>query len=293
MASPMVGIRCRGFKGWSLSGWSSFHLSLVGRRPTSISDNPTWNKDAHLPRPSYFDYKACFDKGDFVLDDDSDIDSEDEAEDCDSQLRRCLTPYYGDLEEEAIKEIEKYIFEVCTRLNEFPYEIKLAVPDPVRKRHHKTYACLVGCPVPFDGSVPLLEHWKQYLEERDHLSDALDVPDSVCQRISLDLTAGSLLSEYEGPIIASLGLAIYFFKRTTDDDLHTKQTGHTEFQDKTAEMVKEISLEFPKAAAMDVDEESPAGASSGTQPQGACISVVGGAWDSADRQTSRGRSKIG
>ncbi|KAJ4828058.1 hypothetical protein Tsubulata_004937 [Turnera subulata] len=206
--------------------------------------------------------------------------------------------------------------------------------------------------------IKLMRHWKQYLEERDHLSDALDVPDSVCQRISLDLTAGSWLSEYEGPIIASLGLAIYFFKRTTDDDLHTKQTGHTEFQDKTAEMVKEISLEFPKAAAMDVDEESPAGASSGTQPQdkqveggarladdddlhtkqtghtefqdktaemvkeislefpkaaamdvdeespagassgtqpqGACISVVGGgAWDSADRQTSRGRSKIG
>ncbi|KAJ4841963.1 hypothetical protein Tsubulata_049255 [Turnera subulata] len=36
-----------------------------------------------------------------------------------------------------------------------------------------------------------------------------------------------------------------------EDDLHTKQTGHAKFQDETAEMVKEINLEFPKPAARD------------------------------------------
>ncbi|KAJ4824274.1 hypothetical protein Tsubulata_021245, partial [Turnera subulata] len=172
MASPMLGIRCLGFEGWSLSGWSSSHLSQVGRRPTSVNDTPTWEKDAHLPKPPLFS-KACLDFCDIEVDDDSDefvTDSEDEAEDCDSRLRRCLTPYYEDLEEEKIREIEKYIVEVHRRLNGFPYEIKLAVPDPVLKRHDKTYACVLGCPVPFNGSVPLRESWKKYMKERDKLS---------------------------------------------------------------------------------------------------------------------------
>ncbi|WZZ11608.1 hypothetical protein YC2023_097529 [Brassica napus] len=39
----------------------------------------------------------------------------------------------------------------------------------------------------------------------------------------------------------------------TESDLHTKRTGHTEFVDKTMETVKPISLEAPKAAAMEID----------------------------------------
>lgn len=38
-----------------------------------------------------------------------------------------------------------------------------------------------------------------------------------------------------------------------ESDLHTKRTGHTEFTDKTAEGVKPISLEVPKAKADDED----------------------------------------
>ncbi|KAJ4850561.1 hypothetical protein Tsubulata_020452 [Turnera subulata] len=69
-----------------------------------------------------------------------------------------------------------------------------------------------------------------------------------------------------------------------DGDLHTKQTGQAEFQDKTAETAKEISLEFQKAAAMNVDDESPADTSSGTRSE----VVGGGAWDSADEQVEGG-----
>lgn len=38
-----------------------------------------------------------------------------------------------------------------------------------------------------------------------------------------------------------------------ESDLHTKRTGHIEFTDKTAEGVKPISLEVPKAKADDED----------------------------------------
>ncbi|KAJ6965319.1 UBX domain-containing protein 1-like [Populus alba x Populus x berolinensis] len=53
----------------------------------------------------------------------------------------------------------------------------------------------------------------------------------------------------------------------TESDLHTKRTGHTEFADKTAEVTKPISLEVPKAAAMDIDEPSAADASTTSQPE--------------------------
>ncbi|KAJ4840845.1 hypothetical protein Tsubulata_018737 [Turnera subulata] len=173
MAPAMLGIRCRGFKGWSLSGWSSLHLYQVGRRPSHMNDNPTWDKDAHLTKPSVFNYKACFDDDD---DDDDDSSSEeDEAEG--SPVRKYLNPYYGDLGEEAIKEIEKYIFSVYKRLNSFPYEIKLGVPQPVRERFHKNYACVVGCPLPFHQDLILHDSWKGNLEERDKLSASWAIDD--------------------------------------------------------------------------------------------------------------------
>ncbi|KAH8519561.1 hypothetical protein H0E87_001100 [Populus deltoides] len=53
----------------------------------------------------------------------------------------------------------------------------------------------------------------------------------------------------------------------TESDLHTKRTGHTEFADKTAEVTKPISLEVPKAAAMDIDEPAAADASTTSQPE--------------------------
>ncbi|KAJ6949097.1 UBX domain-containing protein 1-like [Populus alba x Populus x berolinensis] len=52
-----------------------------------------------------------------------------------------------------------------------------------------------------------------------------------------------------------------------ESDLHTKRTGHTEFADKTAEVTKPISLEVPKAAAMDIDEPAAADASTTSQPE--------------------------
>ncbi|KAI5604334.1 hypothetical protein POPTR_001G316400v4 [Populus trichocarpa] len=53
----------------------------------------------------------------------------------------------------------------------------------------------------------------------------------------------------------------------TESDLHTKRTGHTEFADKTAEVTKPISLEVPKAAAMDIDVPAAADASTTSQPE--------------------------
>ncbi|KAG6789869.1 hypothetical protein POTOM_006000 [Populus tomentosa] len=53
----------------------------------------------------------------------------------------------------------------------------------------------------------------------------------------------------------------------TESDLHTKRTGHAEFADKTAEVTKPISLEVPKAAAMDIDEPAAADASTTSQPE--------------------------
>ncbi|KAJ4844246.1 hypothetical protein Tsubulata_016991 [Turnera subulata] len=52
-----------------------------------MNDNPTWDKDAHLTKPSLFNYKACFDEGDFdeEEEDDDDSSSEDEAEDSPDQ----------------------------------------------------------------------------------------------------------------------------------------------------------------------------------------------------------------
>ncbi|KAJ4846427.1 hypothetical protein Tsubulata_042977 [Turnera subulata] len=44
----------------------------------------------------------------------------------------------------------------------------------------------------------------------------------------------------------------------TDSELDTKQTGHAECQDDKVEMMKQISLEAPEPAAMDVEDESPA-----------------------------------
>ncbi|KAJ4846023.1 hypothetical protein Tsubulata_002538, partial [Turnera subulata] len=53
----------------------------------------------------------------------------------------------------------------------------------------------------------------------------------------------------------------------TESDLHTKRTGHADFEDKTAETTKPISLEAPKPVPMDVDDESPADASTTSQTQ--------------------------
>ncbi|XP_049398379.1 uncharacterized protein LOC125862372 [Solanum stenotomum] len=50
----------------------------------------------------------------------------------------------------------------------------------------------------------------------------------------------------------------------TESDLHTKRTGHTEFTDKTAEGVKPISLEVPKAKADDDEDMAGVGDDSGT-----------------------------
>lgn len=52
-----------------------------------------------------------------------------------------------------------------------------------------------------------------------------------------------------------------------ESDLHTKRTGHSEFQDKTAEALKPISLEAPKPKIDDDDEmeEAGDGSSSGQQ----------------------------
>lgn len=49
-----------------------------------------------------------------------------------------------------------------------------------------------------------------------------------------------------------------------ESDLHTKRTGHTEFTDKTAEAVKPISLEAPKAKADDDEDMAEGGDDSGT-----------------------------
>jgi hypothetical protein len=62
------------------------------------------------------------------------------------------------------------------------------------------------------------------------------------------------------------GFWFYFVMK--ESDLHTKRTGHTEFADKTAEVTKPISLEVPKAAAMDIDEPAAADASTSSQPEG-------------------------
>ncbi|XP_009627183.1 uncharacterized protein LOC107786172 [Nicotiana tabacum] len=51
----------------------------------------------------------------------------------------------------------------------------------------------------------------------------------------------------------------------TESDLHTKRTGHTEFTDKTAEAVKPISLEAPKAKADDDEDMEEGGHDSGTE----------------------------
>lgn len=52
----------------------------------------------------------------------------------------------------------------------------------------------------------------------------------------------------------------------TESDLHTKRTGHAEFEDKTSETAKQISLEAPKSS-MDVDDESPADATTSAQTE--------------------------
>lgn len=49
-----------------------------------------------------------------------------------------------------------------------------------------------------------------------------------------------------------------------ESDLHTKRTGHTEFTDKTAEGVKPISLEVPKAKAGEDEDMAEGNDDSGT-----------------------------